>query len=1146
MLAARIRRLFAAPGRPHRARRPRLNPLEDRCVPAAFQFGSTGFDTATAVAADGAGNLYVAGTFNGTVDFDAGAATTNLSNAGDTSTADAYLAKYTAAGRLVWVGQLVDCTAEGLAVDAAGAAYLTGSFPGTTDFDLGAGVSNLATGSTIAAYVAKYNPDRTLAWADRFGGQTAGVSGVAVTLDPVGNVYASGTTGRGDYDMDPGSGTFTLTNGNLGGNANSYIAKLNPAGGFVWAVQFANDPNAGAGVWTANLAVDAAQNVYVTGVFTGRVDFDTGPTTTYTSPVDTNASGDGYAAKLAADGSLAYLVRIGAVNTREDGYGIAVDAAGNAYVTGQLSANTTVRTPAGDTNLTSAGTWDVYLLKLDPAGGLAWSWWTGSAGFDDGDEVVYDGAGNLYLTGIYSAATVDFDPGPGVQTLPYPGASYSVFALKLKTDGTFVNAWGFGGTEYQYAYDLALTSTGQVAVVGRFNSTVDFDPGPDVQNLTSAGDSDAFVQILAQGPINQPPVAANGTLNTPQDTPATGTLVATDTENDPLTFSLVGTTAAHGTVTITDPATGAYSYVPTAGFSGAASFTFKANDTQNDSNVATVSITVGPANDAPVAADGGNSTAEDTPLSGSVLVTDADGDTLTYSVVAGPTRGTLTAFNPSTGDFTYTPAHDYNGPDAFTFKANDGTVDSNTATFTITVDPANDPPAPADDLANVTRDGGAQPIDALANDSTAPDAGETLTVTGVTQGAHGAVAVTSGGTGLSYSPAAGYVGADSFRYTVSDGNGGTATAVVSVAVLPPAGGGGGSGPPTAVVDDAATVEDAGPLTVDVLANDSTAPDTGESLTITSVTPPAHGTATVAADGLSASYTPGPDFAGTDTFYYTVSDGHGGLASAPVVVTVANDAADRLEVVPSPGAVDFREQRDMSLPLDTALQVGTAAGGLVTKAVVKFTNGYVKGRDALTFAAQGGIRGKFSPASGALTLTGKAGPDAYEAALRAGAYRNVSRDPVGGPRTVSITLYDAAGGGGPGYWQVHVTAVDDAPKVTMPATAVVARLGKPAAVLAGLMVADPDGAFLAGATVTIGNAQAGDTLNAVTAGTGLTATFSGGVLTISGTARLATYFKVLKSVTLIAAGGAGTLRTLSLTVSDGNLDSDTATRLVTVG
>src|SRR5207249_7776811 len=115
-------------------------------------------------------------------------------------------------------------------------------------------------------------------------------------------------------------------------------------------------------------------------------------------------------------------------------------------------------------------------------------------------------------------------------------------------------------------------------------------------------------------------------------------------------------------------------------------FTYKANDGTADSNVATVSITVTAVNDAPVAVDDAFTTAEDTPLTGNVLSNDTDvdtGTTLTAAIVANPTHGTVTLV--STGAFTYTPAPNYNGSDSFTYKASDGTADSNVATVAITV-----------------------------------------------------------------------------------------------------------------------------------------------------------------------------------------------------------------------------------------------------------------------------------------------------------------------------------------------------------------------------------------------------------------------------------------------------------------------------
>src|SRR5262249_50835000 len=110
-----------------------------------------------------------------------------------------------------------------------------------------------------------------------------------------------------------------------------------------------------------------------------------------------------------------------------------------------------------------------------------------------------------------------------------------------------------------------------------------------------------------------------------------------------------------------------------------------------DSNDATVSITVNAVNDPPVASNASVTTNEDTPVSGTVTATDIDSPTLTFAVVAQPTRGTL-SFNTSTGAFTYTPNANLNGPDSFTFKANDGPLDSNVATVSITVNAVNDPP----------------------------------------------------------------------------------------------------------------------------------------------------------------------------------------------------------------------------------------------------------------------------------------------------------------------------------------------------------------------------------------------------------------------------------------------------------------------
>ncbi len=227
----------------------------------------------------------------------------------------------------------------------------------------------------------------------------------------------------------------------------------------------------------------------------------------------------------------------------------------------------------------------------------------------------------------------------------------------------------------------------------------------------------------------------------------------------------------------------------------------------------------------------------------------------------------------------YTPNANYCGPDSFTYTISDGNGGTDTATVNITVTCVNDNPTANDDAATVAEDSGANAINVLANDTAAPDSGETLTITAVTQGTNGSVAITGGGTGLTYTPNANYCGPDSFTYTISDGNGGTDTATVSISVTCV------NDNPTANDDAATVVEDSGANTINVLANDTFAPDTGETLTITAVTQGANGSVAITGGGTTVDYTPNANYCGSDSFTYTISDGNGGTDTATVSISV---------------------------------------------------------------------------------------------------------------------------------------------------------------------------------------------------------------------------------------------------------------------
>jgi len=286
-------------------------------------------------------------------------------------------------------------------------------------------------------------------------------------------------------------------------------------------------------------------------------------------------------------------------------------------------------------------------------------------------------------------------------------------------------------------------------------------------------------------PVNDAPVANNDSYATNQGTPlsvpAPGVLANdTDVDGNPLTAVLVSTTT-NGTLTLS--ASGSFTYTPNAGFVGTDSFTYKANDGQLDSNIATVTITVRLVNRPPVAVSDSYTTTEDTPLTvpaPGVLVndTDADGNPLTAILVAGPANGSVT-LSPN-GGFTYTPRANFFGSDSFTYKANDGQADSNTATVSITVTPGNDAPVAVNDSYSVNQDTTltvAAP-GVLANDSDVDTAALTAVLVSTT---NGTLTLSASG-GFTYTPNAGFVGTDSFTYKANDGQLDSNTATVTITV----------------------------------------------------------------------------------------------------------------------------------------------------------------------------------------------------------------------------------------------------------------------------------------------------------------------------------------------------------------------------
>jgi len=404
-------------------------------------------------------------------------------------------------------------------------------------------------------------------------------------------------------------------------------------------------------------------------------------------------------------------------------------------------------------------------------------------------------------------------------------------------------------------------------------------------------DSDAATVTITVGNGgvgNQAPIANPQTLATEQDTPLPIALTATDPENNPLTYAIVANPDQGGQLTGVPPN---MTYTPANGFNGIETFTFKANDSQLDSNVATVTITIGnggSGNQAPVADSQTFATPQNTPLSIALTATDPENDPLTYSIVAVPASGGQLTGSPP--NVTYTPATGFNGVDTFTFKAKDGTLDSNVATVTITVGNggAGSQAPIADDQSLATARDVPLTITLTATD---PDS-DPLTYTVVASPDNGGH-LTGTPPNVTYTPSPGFDGIETFAFRANDGILDSNVATVTITV---GNGGTGNQAPVAISQSLATPQDAD-LAIVLTATD---PD-NDSLTFTVVSGPDQG-GELSGIPPNMTYTPPTGFNGIETFTFKANDGTTDSNVAQVTIIVGNSAPvvvdDAIQVTPS--------------------------------------------------------------------------------------------------------------------------------------------------------------------------------------------------------------------------------------------------------
>jgi VCBS repeat-containing protein len=346
------------------------------------------------------------------------------------------------------------------------------------------------------------------------------------------------------------------------------------------------------------------------------------------------------------------------------------------------------------------------------------------------------------------------------------------------------------------------------------------------------------------------------------------------------------------------------------------------------------------------------------------IIEPGSGNVLTITGVGSRDKGGSVQVAGDGKSLLYTPAANFNGTETFTYTVTNQLGETSTATITVQVQPQNDPPDAVNDGSEaspvaVPEDSENFAIAVLANDTVGVDTDEsptTLKVTGVTQGAHGTVTIGPGGNSVLYKPNPNYIGTDSFTYTISDRTTGglsdTATVFVNVTEA--------NDNPTAVNDlftitEDNTLDDINDNIINVLGNDSFAPDTGETLTVTGVSNVRPGaTVTVGTGGANVVYSPAPNFQGTDTFSYTISDGRGGTATGIVTVTVTNSNDP-----PTANADSVTAFRNTAATFDVLANDSSAPDPAETLTIEAVTQGNNGGSVQIT---NGGTRISYTPAN----------------------------------------------------------------------------------------------------------------------------------------------------------------------------------------
>jgi hypothetical protein len=329
---------------------------------------------------------------------------------------------------------------------------------------------------------------QSLVWGQHISDQFTGHLYVRDNLtDWHGNTYVAGQFG-GSIDFDPGPGAYSLVSPD---NHSAFIAKYDSSGQILWARAMISDTILTIGSGINAITLDKAGNVYAVGYFYATTDFDPG---SGTHTLVAALGPDMFVEKLDSSGNFSWVVQFEgthSVTSRDIVFG----PTGDLYLTGRFGGTADFDPSPAIHNMTAAsGGLDVFLLKITTGGSLLWAVQVPGQSSDDGISIAASEQGDVYLAGSFTG-TADFDPGPATYHLS-SGGYKDFFIAKFNLQGNLVWAKSFGAASNDEASAIVCDRAGNTYTTGGFGHTVDFDPGPASQTLTSGGNFDAFLLKL--------------------------------------------------------------------------------------------------------------------------------------------------------------------------------------------------------------------------------------------------------------------------------------------------------------------------------------------------------------------------------------------------------------------------------------------------------------------------------------------------------------------------------------------------------------------------------------------------------------------------------------------------------------------------